>query len=128
MIIAVPYENKQVYQHFGKTETFKIYEVSDGRIAAEEILSTNGHGHGELVGILKERRVSVVICGGIGTGAQNSLTQNGIQFFGGVIGEADKAVEDYLLNQLKYDSNVKCDHHHEEGHHEKGHAHSCTSH
>ncbi|GLC81658.1 NifB/NifX family molybdenum-iron cluster-binding protein [Lacrimispora brassicae] len=123
MIIAVPYENKQVFQHFGKTEAFKIYEVSDGRIAGEEILSADGRGHGELVGILKNRKVSVLICGGIGSGAQNSLTQNGIKFFGGVIGDADKAVEDYLLNRLKYDSDVKCGHHHEEGHNCEGHGH-----
>lgn len=128
MIIAVPYENKQVFQHFGKTETFKMYEVSDGRITAVEILSTAGHGHSELIDILKKRKVSVLICGGIGGGAQSSLTENGIQFFGGVVGEADKAVDDYLLKQLDYDSNVQCDHHHEDGHTCEKHDHSCGHH
>ncbi len=128
MIIAVPYENKQVFQHFGKTETFKIYEVSDGRITAAEILSADGRGHGELIDILKKRKVSVLICGGIGSGAQNLLIENGIQFFGGVIGETDKAVEDYLQEKLNYDSNVTCGHHHEEGHICEGHDHGCEPH
>ncbi|MFT3984229.1 MAG: NifB/NifX family molybdenum-iron cluster-binding protein [Lachnospiraceae bacterium] len=127
MVIAVPYENKQVFQHFGKTETFKIYEVSDGRMIAEEILSADGHGHGELVDILKNRKVSVLICGGIGSGAQNLLSENGIQFFGGVMGAADKAVEDYLLKQLNYNPDVKCDHH-EDAHTCEGHENGCEHH
>ncbi len=128
MNIAIPYENKQVFQHFGKTKTFKIYEINDGRITNSEILSTDGRGHGELVDILKGRNVSVLICGGIGSGAQNSLTSNDIQFFGGVVGEADQAVEDYLLKKLNYNANVKCDHHHEGGHVCEGHSHGCGNH
>lgn len=128
MIIAVPYENKQVFQHFGKTETFKMYEISDGEILSSEIFSTDGHGHSELVDILKKQKVSVLICGGIGNGAQDLLTQNGIKFFGGVIGEADQAVKDYLQKQLNYNPDIKCDHHHEDEHICGEHENRCEQH
>jgi predicted Fe-Mo cluster-binding NifX family protein len=81
MIIAVPYEDKQVFQHFGRTETFKVYEVNDGKITAATIRSTDCNSHGALVDILKNLKAMVLICGGIGSGAQNALTENGIQFF-----------------------------------------------
>jgi predicted Fe-Mo cluster-binding NifX family protein len=110
MIIAVPYEDKQVFQHFGRTETFKVYEVNEGKITAATIRSTDGNSHGALVDILKNMKATVLICGGIGSSAQNALTENGIQFFGGVIGDADQAVADYLLKQLKYNPDVQCDH------------------
>ena len=32
MKIAVTYENGKVFQHFGKTETFKVYEVEEGKV------------------------------------------------------------------------------------------------
>jgi predicted Fe-Mo cluster-binding NifX family protein len=128
MIIAVPYENKQVFQHFGRTETFKVYEVNDGKITNATIRSTDGNSHGALVDILKNLKATVLICGGIGSGAQNALTENGIQFFGGVIGDADQAVADYLLKQLKYNPDVQCDHPHEEGHTCGEHDHTCEHH
>ena len=31
MKIAVTYENGNVFQHFGHTEEFKVYDVEDGR-------------------------------------------------------------------------------------------------
>ncbi|HCJ15045.1 MAG TPA: hypothetical protein DHV77_07895, partial [Erysipelotrichaceae bacterium] len=39
--------------------------------------------------------VDVLICGGIGPGAQNALSQAGIQVYGGVSGLADQAVDAY---------------------------------
>ena len=32
MKIAVPFEDGQVFQHFGHTEQFKRYDVADGKI------------------------------------------------------------------------------------------------
>ena len=48
MNIAVTYENGNVFQHFGHTEQFKLYDVEDGRIVSEQIVPTNGSGHGAL--------------------------------------------------------------------------------
>jgi predicted Fe-Mo cluster-binding NifX family protein len=124
MKIAVTYENEQVFQHFGHTEKFKIYEVQNDEIVNMQIVNTNGSGHGALSGFLKDNGVDVLICGGIGGGAQNALTQAGIKFFGGVQGSADQAVVAYVCGKLDYNPDAKCDHHD----HEHGEGHTCGEH
>lgn len=129
MKIAVTYENGQIFQHFGHTEQFKLYDVEDGKILSAEVIDTNGSGHGALAGLLSAFKTDVLICGGIGGGAQTALAQNGIQLFGGVSGDADKAVESFIAGNLAYDPNAKCDHH--DHHHGEGHTcgkHGCGEH
>ncbi len=125
MIIAVPVEGAQVFGHFGQTENFKLYEVREGKIAASSIVSTGANRHGSLVEVLKKHNTTVLICGGIGGGAQNMLTENGIAFRGGVSGEADKAVSDYLTDSLDYDAAPECNHRHGN---DEGDDHICTCH
>ena len=118
MKIAIPYEDGEVYQHFGHSEKFKIYTVENGNVSSE-IVDTEGTGHGALAGFLKARGVDVLICGGIGGGAIAALAAAGIRVFGGVEGEADSAAEAFLKGDLSYDPDVKCSHHehgHDEGH------------
>lgn len=55
MKIAVTYDNGNVFQHFGKTENFKVYEVEDNKVVSSEVISSNGTGHGALAGLLAER-------------------------------------------------------------------------
>ena len=69
MKVAVTYENGEVFQHFGHSEAFKLYEVEGGEVKSSEVVPTNGSGHGALAGFLRERGVEVLICGGIGAGA-----------------------------------------------------------
>lgn len=117
MIIAVTYQDGQVFQHFGHTETFKLYTVESGEVRAAQVVDTQGSGHGALAGFLKERGVTDLICGGIGGGAREALGQAGIQLYPGVTGEADQAVADLLAGRLSYDPDTRCTHHdHEEGH------------
>ena len=117
MKIAVTYENGNVFHHFGHTENFKIYEVENGEIVKMEVVSSKGQGHGALAGVLSSLGVEVLICGGIGSGAQNALKKENIKHFGGVKGSADMAVISYLNGKLQYDPDARCDHHHhEEGH------------
>ena len=52
MKIAVTYENGQIFQHFGHTEQFKLYETADGKVVHAEVVDTNGSGHGALAGFL----------------------------------------------------------------------------
>ena len=128
MKIAVTYENGEVFQHFGHTAQFKLYEVEDGKIVNAEVVDTNGSGHGALAGLLSSLNADVLICGGIGGGAQMALAQAGIKLFGGVNGNADEAVEAFLANSLNYDPEAKCDHH--DHHHGEGHTcgdHGCGS-
>ena len=118
MRIAVTYENGNVFQHFGHSSQFKIYDVEDGNIVKAEVVDTNGQGHGALVGFLQAQEVNAVIAGGIGGGAQEGLKKAGIAFYGGCSGQADQAVEDFLADKLQYQEDIRCDHHGE--HHEGG--------
>lgn len=129
MKIAVTYDNGNVFQHFGRTEFFKVYEVEDNKVIFSEVIGSNGVGHGALAGLLSEQSVDVLICGGIGGGAQAALAEAGVELCAGAEGDADQAVEAYLKGEL-VSTGANCDHHHhEDGHscgdHEEGH--SCGS-
>ena len=125
MKIAVTYENGQIFQHFGHTEQFKVYTVENGVITGSIVAPTNGQGHGALASVLMSLGVDILICGGIGGGAQMALADAGIRLFGGVSGDCDEAVKAFVEGDLGYNPNVKCNHHdHEHG--EGGH--TCTDH
>lgn len=126
MKIAVTYDNGNIFQHFGKTEYFKVYEVEDNKVVSSEVIGSNGTGHGALAGLLADQSVDVLICGGIGGGAQSALAEAGVELCSGAQGDADQAVEAYLKGEL-VSTGVNCDHHHEEGHScgDHGDGHSC---
>ena len=129
MRIAVTYENGQIFQHFGHTAQFKIYDVEDGKIVSSRVVDTQGSGHGALAGVLTALNVDALICGGIGGGAQMALAAANIKLYGGVSGSADAAAEALAVGNLTFDPNAHCDHHGH--HHEEGHAcgdHGCGSH
>ena len=126
MRIAVTYENGEIFQHFGHSAQFKLYDVEDGKIVDARVVDTNGSGHGALAGFLQNVGADAVICGGIGMGAQNALAQAGIRLFAGVQGPADEAAAALAAGTLAYDPNARCDHHeHHEG--DCGHSH-CGAH
>ena len=124
MRIAVTYENGEIFQHFGHTEQFKLYDVEDGKIVSEQIVDTDGSGHGALAGFLKAAQADALICGGIGMGARNALAEAGITLYGGVTGSADAAAQALAQGSLQFDPDAKCDHH---GHHH-GEDHDCGHH
>ncbi|MDD6662196.1 MAG: FKBP-type peptidyl-prolyl cis-trans isomerase [Lachnospiraceae bacterium] len=124
MKIAVTYDNGEIFQHFGRTEFFKVYEVENNQIVSSEVIGSNGTGHGALAGLLAEQGIDVLICGGIGGGAQEALGEAGVELCAGAQGDADEAVKAYLNGEL-VSTGANCDHHqHEEGHscggHEEG--------
>lgn len=125
MRIAVTYENGEIFQHFGHTEAFKVYDVEDGKVISSQVVSTNGSGHGALAEVLHTLHVDTLICGGIGGGAQQALASVGIWLFGGVSGNADAAVEALISGNLAFNPNVQCNHH---GEHHHGEGHTCGSH
>lgn len=126
MKIAVTYDNGNIFQHFGRTESFKVYEVEDNKVVSSEVIGSNGVGHGALAGLLSDQSVDVLICGGIGGGAQAALAEAGVELCAGAEGDADQAVEAYLKGEL-ISTGANCDHHHHEdgyscGDHEEGHS------
>ncbi|MEE3357987.1 MAG: NifB/NifX family molybdenum-iron cluster-binding protein, partial [Lachnospiraceae bacterium] len=100
MKIAVPYNNGEIFQHFGKSEEFKIYEVVDGQILSSTIISAEGAGHEALAGVLAQQDVALLICGGMGDGAKSALDAAGIQVISGVSGDVDQAIADFLAGEL----------------------------
>lgn len=122
MKIAVCYSKGDVFQHFGKTEEFKIFNISEGKIVGSEVIGSEGNGHGKLAGFLKEKGVDALICGGIGGGALNALAEAGVKVFPGVSGNADEAAKDFAEGKLNFNINAKCNHHDHEHSHEHGHS------
>ena len=122
MKIAVPYADGLVFQHFGHTPAFKIYEIRAGEILSEEELDATGSGHGALAQMLSQQKVNLLICGGIGGGAKMALAEAGIVVMGGVAGEADDAVDAFLAGNLRFNPNASC------AHHDHGEGHSCGGH
>ena len=108
MRIAVTYENGNIFQHFGHTEQFKIYYIENNAVAKSEVKNTMGAGHGALAGFLKDNDVDVLICGGIGGGAQRALADAGIKIYGGVSGNADEAVRSLINGTIEYSSGLPC--------------------
>lgn len=125
MRIAVTYKNGNIFQHFGHTEQFKLYDIEDGKVIKTALIETNGSGHGALAGVLSAVKADVLICGGIGGGAQMALAENGIKLYGGVSGDADEAVNAFVAGNLAFNPDVHCEHHdHEHG----GETHICGDH
>ena len=121
---AITFENGEVFQHFGHTAAFKFYDIENGKIISSSVEQTNGSGHGALAGFLKEHKADVLICGGIGGGAQTALAEAGIKVYGGVKGSADDAAASFAAGKLIFDPAVHCDHHD----HEHGEGHTCGDH
>ena len=124
MKIAVTYWQGEIFQHFGHTPQFKIYEVENGKVVSAQVIDTGSSGPGALAGLLGGEGVDALVCGGIGGGAQMALRSAGIRLFGGVRGDADEAVEALLSGVLDFDPNARCDHH--DHHHGEGH--TCGDH
>lgn len=122
MKLAITYDNGQVFQHFGKTQQFKIYDIQQGKVGPSLVTGTGGQGHGALAGLLRALGISVLICGGIGPGAQEALKSLDITVIPGITGDVDQAVQDFVDGKLVPNTEALCNHHHD------GPAHSCGDH
>lgn len=116
MKLAVTYENGQVFQHFGHSKQFKIYQVEDGKAISSEVVDTNGSGHGALAGFLRDLGAEALICGGIGSGAKDALAASGIKLYPGVSGSADAAASAFAAGTLDFNPATACAHHEQSGH------------
>lgn len=122
MKIAVTYADGIIFQHFGHAQQFKVYEIKAGDIIDTQVVDTNGSGHGALASLLASLNVNMLICGGIGGGAQAALAEAGVVVYGGVSGDADDAVNAFLAGELRFDPHIRC------AHHDHGEGHTCGSH
>ena len=122
MKIAVTCENNQVFQHFGHTPGFAVFEIADGKVVSEKMLSSGSSGHGALATLLALEQIEVLICGGIGSGAINALGNAGIKVIGGAEGDVRCVAENYAAGTLQVRENFHCNHHHH------GEGHTCGDH
>ncbi len=117
MKVAITCENGNVFQHFGRTPSFMVYDVEDGKVVGSELIGTNGTGHGALAGFLAELGAKVLICGGIGGGAVNAMNEAGVEIYAGASGNTDDVIKEYVNGTLPQVGDATCDHHdHEHGH------------
>ena len=92
MKIAIPYQNGQVFPHFGHAPQIKFYTIESGMILHTEVVETAGNGHSAVTAFLMRGGVDTLICGSIGAGAQTAVAGANIRLYAGVSGDADKAV------------------------------------
>ena len=111
MKIAVTCENEQVFQHFGHTPGFAIFESQAGEIVNEKRISSGDSGHGALATLLAEEKVDLLICGGIGMGAVNALAQANIFIVGGAEGNVKDVVQAFLNGTLLEKEVYHCNQH-----------------
>lgn len=130
MRVATTYDNGNIFMHFGRSEQFKIYDIQDSKVLNEQVVGTGGTGHGALAGLLANGGVDALICGGIGGGAINALTQAGIKVYAGAQGNCDACVEALIAGTLAQTGEATCDCHGHGYDHEHIHEHggSCGCH
>ncbi|MBQ6404069.1 MAG: DUF134 domain-containing protein [Oscillospiraceae bacterium] len=119
--LAIPYDGGMIFPHFGRTAQFKLYDLKDQTVVRAQLADTGGAGHGALAGFLKAANADVLICGGIGMGAQNALAEAGVRLCAGVSGAADAAAEAFADGTLRYDAETICARHE----HAHGEEHPC---
>ena len=122
MKIAITCENNRVFQHFGHTPEFAVYTVEDGKVLSKETLDCGGTGHGALAELLRRNDIDILICGGIGGGAQMALAEAGIKLIGGASGDTDEVIAAFAAGQLNVNPDFQC------RHHDHGTGHRCGDH
>ena len=111
MKAAVTTENQEVFQHFGKCQTFTVAIIEEGQIKSKTLLDANGSGHSALAGLLQLNGIDTLVCGGIGQGAVDALTAAGIQVIRGCHGRVSMILEMLASNSLQDNPSQVCDHH-----------------
>ena len=123
MKIAITYDKEtgNVFQHFGKTQFFKIYQIQDGKIVSSEVIDNGGNGHHELPPYLKALGIETLILGNRGQRAIDAIAASGLKEMPGITGNADNAAELFAKGELKPNFTAKCSHHgeHNNDHHNK---------
>lgn len=113
MKIAVTYDKEtgNIFQHFGKTQFFKVYDIQDGKIISSKVIDNAGNGHHALPPYLKSLGIETLILGNRGQGAIDAIAASGLKEIPGITGSADNAAKLFTKGQLKPNFAAKCSHH-----------------
>ncbi len=114
MILAITYENGNVFGHFGETKEFLVLTIENKTIVDKKIISAGEASHIALIDVIKGFGANALICGGMGTGAYVRLNQAGISVYNGVSGSCDEAISNFLEGKLTFNEDKlhNCTHHH----------------
>jgi predicted Fe-Mo cluster-binding NifX family protein len=116
MKIATTYDNGngEIFQHFGRSQFLKVYDIEDGKVASTQVIDTTASGgHEAIAYVLRDNGVTTLICGGIGGGAINALNSLGIRILPGISGSSDEAVKAYLAGTIQQNDPAYVAAHHE---------------
>jgi predicted Fe-Mo cluster-binding NifX family protein len=107
MKVCIPTETNEgkealVYGHFGSAPYFTIYDTDSGKL---EIIdnANQHHAHGTCQPLsgLADKKISAVVCGGMGARAVQMLNSTGIKAYLTVEGTVDDVMAQYLSGNLK---------------------------
>ena len=110
MKFAITYKDGNVFQHFGQTKQFKVFDSEAG---TSFILDSGEYSHGSLATLLEMNGVETLLCGGIGDGARNMLRGKGIEVYPGQMGDVDVVAQDFMAGKIVQRHKSTCDHKHE---------------
>lgn len=110
-MIAITYdkETNSVFQHFGRTEYFYLFDEETGE---EKIIDNGGYSHHDLASYLKSLGVTTLICGGIGSHGVNALESFGLKLIPGATGDVKDVIKAYKNGTLVGNPNAmhSCSH------------------
>lgn len=110
MLVAVACDGNEVFQHFGQCSSFALFEIADGAVKSKKLGGTENSGHELLVPFLKAKKVELLICGGIGGGAEKAVSDSDIRIISGVMGDVDTVIRDFIAGKLVGNKNNTCEH------------------
>lgn len=121
--IAIPTEGENVNAHFGRSQSFTIFEIQDNQVTGQELIDTANfqHQHEGIAQLLKSKGVATVICGGIGPGAITGLENAGLEVLRGATGPVKEVAQSYVAGTF-VSTNAVCNHSHDHDH-DHGHGH-----
>ncbi len=112
-MVAITYdkETNTVFQHFGRTEYFYLFNEKTGE---EKIIDNGGFSHHDLAPYLKSLGVTTLICGGIGYHGVEAVESSGLKLIPGAFGDVKDVIDAYKNNTLVSDPSAmhSCSHHH----------------
>ena len=110
MKFAITYKDGSVFQHFGQTRQFKVFDTENNDSA---ILDSGEYSHGSLATLLEMNGIEALLCGGIGDGARNMLKNRGIEVYPGQMGDVDAVAQDFIAGKIVQRHKSTCNHNHD---------------
>lgn len=128
MKICIPTNGKNgieetISEHFGRASTYTIVDLDTNEVNVVSNIVNHESGQCHPTEVAVKEGIKIVLCAGLGRGALNALTSQGIDVYIGASGTVKHAVESFKQGNLtKADRDTACAGHH--GHHQ-GQNHCC---